>query len=521
VPADALAAVTTWFTGAAFASSANRPLAVGWAVIRGAVSAVTGAPEAAFRQVYLKHSDTGETVAELFAARAGAPGLALADVRRLFDDLFAARGPTQKQPLLAAALAACGPAEAKFLAKILTGDLRIGLKEGLLEDAVARAFGAEAAPVRGANQLLGDFGRVAELARAGRLADASIEPLRPVKVMLASPEPTAAAVLGRVREWQAGATAADAADGAAAAWLEDKYDGIRCQLHKHGDRAVLFSRELKDVTATFPELEAAARRLPGDVILDGEALAMAGDRALPFGELQKRLGRRERDLFLGGEIPVRFLAFDLLWADGRSWLAEPLRARRRRLEALPLPAEFGRARVVAAGTEAEVAAAFAAARAAGHEGLLIKDPASPYLPGRRGLAWLKLKQALATLDCVVVGAEYGHGKRHGVLSDYTFAVRDERTGALQTIGKAYSGLTDAEIAHLTAHFLARVRRQRGRYHEVTPDVVLEIAFDSLQPSKRHESGLAMRFPRIARLRTDKTPAEIDTVATARRLAGIG
>jgi DNA ligase-1 len=149
---------------------------------------------------------------------------------------------------------------------------------------------------------------------------------------------------------------------------------------------------------------------------------------------------------------------------------------------------------------------------------MIKDPASIYTPGRRGLAWLKLKKAFATLDCVVVGAEYGHGKRNKVLSDYTFAVRDEQTGELKIIGKAYTGLTDAEIAHLTQHFLGTAIRQHGRYFEVMPDTVLEIAFDKIQRSHRHDSGLAMRFPRIVRIRTDKSVAEIDTLAAAQALA---
>ena len=166
----------------------------------------------------------------------------------------------------------------------------------------------------------------------------------------------------------------------------------------------------------------------------------------------------------------------------------------------------------------DIESAFTAARARGNEGLMIKDPQSIYTPGRRGLAWLKLKKAFATLDCVVVGAEYGHGKRKQVLSDYTFAVRDDHTGELKTIGKAYSGLTDAEIARLTQHFLKRTIRQHGRYHQVQPDTILEIAFDLLQPSARHNSGLAMRFPRIVRIREDKSPAEIDTLATAWRLA---
>jgi DNA ligase-1 len=254
------------------------------------------------------------------------------------------------------------------------------------------------------------------------------------------------------------------------------------------------------------------------VILDGEILAMRGDTVLPFADLQKRLGRREPDLFLSAEIPIQFVAFDLLWRNGKSLLAQSLAERRRALESLaPLPAALRLSRITPADSVEEIEAAFAAARARNNEGLMVKDPTSVYAPGRRGLAWLKLKKALATLDCVVVGAEYGNGKRNKVLSDYTFAVRDESTGALKTIGKAYSGLTDVEIAGLTEHFLGRVIRNHGRYLEVQPDIVLEIAFDRIQPSARHSSGLAMRFPRIVRIRTDKSANEIDTLAAARRL----
>ena len=186
-----------------------------------------------------------------------------------------------------------------------------------------------------------------------------------------------------------------------------------------------------------------------------------------------------------------------------------------------MPAPFRLSRITPAYSVEEIEAAFDAARGRQNEGLMVKDPTSVYSPGRRGLSWLKLKKALATLDCVVVGAEYGHGKRSRVLSDYTFAVRDDATGELKTIGKAYSGLTDAEIARLTNHFLARVIRKQGRFHQVEPDVVLEIAFDRIQASLRHSSGLAMRFPRIVRIRDDKSANEIDTLATARALVSKG
>jgi DNA ligase-1 len=300
-------------------------------------------------------------------------------------------------------------------------------------------------------------------------------------------------------------------------WLEDKYDGIRCQLHKVGSRVALYSRDLKDITTMFLELADSVRSLPEDLILDGEVLAVRGEEILPFAELQKRLGRRLDDLFMRDEVPIQFVAFDLLWLQGKPLLNEPLRERRRALEGLSLPASVRLARITQVSSAGEIDSAFQGARTRNNEGLMIKDPASFYTPGRRGLAWLKLKKALATLDCVVVGAEYGHGKRNQVLSDYTFAVRDEQTGELKTIGKAYTGLTDVEIAELTQHFLKKALRQRGRYFEVEPDTVLEIAFDRIQPSDRHNSGLAMRFPRIVRIRTDKSVGEIDTVASARRL----
>jgi DNA ligase-1 len=289
-------------------------------------------------------------------------------------------------------------------------------------------------------------------------------------------------------------------------------------LHKVGPRAALYSRDLKDITATFPELSESARNLSVDFIVDGEIVAMRGDEILPFAELQRRLGRREGDLFMRDEVPIKFVAFDLLWQSGQSFLNRALSERRQALESVASwPEGFRLARITPAGSTAEIESAFDAARARGNEGLMIKDPGGVYTPGRRGLGWLKLKKALATLDCVVVGAEYGHGRRNKVLSDYTFAVRDEVTGELKTIGKAYSGLTDVEIAQLTEHFLKRAIRQQGRYFEVQPDTVLEIAFDRIQKSDRHDSGLAMRFPRIARIRSDKSVAEIDTLETARKL----
>jgi DNA ligase-1 len=509
---DTVAVTATWFTGRPFAGSQNKVLQLGWAILRDALCSVAEIDEMTLHQVYLKHSDLGETAFEVLSNNGVTSSLDIGQVDTLFHKLLAARGPLAKRPILTAALAQCSALEAKFLVKIITSDLRIGLKEGLVEEAVASAFGKTADEVRQTNLLIGDIGETARLAAENKLNGTTLVPFRPIKFMLASPEETAADIWERVQS-------AQPENGAPhPVWIEDKYDGVRCQLHKVGQRAALYSRDLKEITTTFLELADEARSLSADFILDGEIVAMRGDEVLSFAELQKRLGRREGDLFMREEVPIKFVAFDLLWLNAKSFLDRSLRERRQMLAALgPLPKNFRLAHDTEARSADEIEAAFAAARERGNEGLMIKDPMSVYTPGRRGLAWLKLKKALATLDCAVIGAEYGHGKRSKVLSDYTFAVRDEKTSELKTIGKAYSGLTDVEIAQLTEHFLKKAIRQRGRYFEVEPDTVLEIAFDKIQPSERHNSGLAMRFPRIARIRADKSVAEIDTLATARKL----
>jgi DNA ligase-1 len=521
-----LGLTTVWFTGNAFPPSHNKTLQIGWAVIRDALCSVSGLNQGEFGQVYLKHSDLGETAFEMLerSQRYNASGESIVSILQLFDQLHVARGPIAKGPLLTNALARCTPLEAKYLVKILTGDLRIGLKEGLVEEAVAKAFGASLDEIKHVNLLVGNIGETAVLASHRQLPAVTLLPFRAVKYMLASPEETAADIWRRVRDLHQppagpGALPMEVPSAPITVWVEDKYDGIRAQIHKVGKTASIYSRDLKEITRSFEELAEAALRLPDDFICDGEIVAMRGEQVLPYAELQKRLGRREADLFMRDQIPAQFIAFDLLWRNGESLIEQPLTVRRAALENI-LTSEFKLAQITRASSEEEIESAFTAARARNNEGLIIKDPESTYVPGRRGLAWLKLKKAYATLDCIVVGAEYGHGKRRAVLSDYTFAVRDDQTGELKTIGKAYTGLTDVEIEQLTRHFLKRTISQRGRFFAVEPDTVLEIAFDLLQPSQRHSSGLAMRFPRIVRIRQDKTISDVDTLNTARKIAGL-
>lgn len=504
-PEDAaLAAV--FLTGRPFPQSDHRTLNLGWSAAKRAVLEVAGLNDSDFRAAYQRFADSGDAAGAVLAGKTRPEMVSLADLALFFDRAAAARGPAAKLELLRDRLATLAPGEAKYVVKIITGDLRIGLKEGLLEEAVAAASGQTPAAVREASLLCGDIATATRAARTGRLADIQLRVFHPLQFMLASPEPTADAILARL---------------GAPVWLEEKYDGIRCQLHKAGGRVELFSRDLHRITEQFPDLVRAARGLPGDFIGDGELLAWRDGRALPFAELQKRLGRKGDDFFLGAEIPVSISLYDLLWRDGRTLLKEPLATRRELLCRLLPPGQdrLVLAPIRQAASAVEIEAAFLAARQRGNEGLMAKDPRSAYTPGRRGLAWLKLKKAYATLDVVVVSVEYGHGKRRDVLSDYTFSIRDEENDRLLTVGKAYSGLTDVEIAQLTRHFLEHTIEIKGRHRTVVPDIVLEIAFDSIQPSGRHQSGFALRFPRIARIRADKTATDIDTLETCRRLAG--
>ncbi len=514
---EELRLAATWLTGEALPRKAGRrALQVGSATIRRALVSIPGAREERYREISTSQNDAARTARLMLQEVPLKPEpLDLPGLEAFFRELLTATGSLEKIARLATRLATLHPVEGETVVKLLTGDLRIGLKEGLVEDAIATAFKAEPADVRHAHMLTGDIGETAVLAKRAQLAGATLRPLVPIKCMLASP---------LERDAEDDRPLFEKLPFAAPFWLEPKYDGIRAQLHKRGAEVALFSRDLRPLDDEFPELVQAAAKLVGDFILDGELIAFAEGRKLGFADLQKRLGRKmaDGDLFLTDEghdssVPLRFIAFDLLWHDGSDLLGQPLLERREKLESLALAHPFETIAIHPADDPAGIEAAFKQSLQEGHEGLIAKDPASIYSPGRRGKSWIKLKGVMPTLDCVVVIAEQGHGKRSDVLSDYTFAVRDESNGQLRVIGKAYSGLTDDEIEDLTEHFKRQTVRKERRKHHVEPDIVLEIAFDAIRPSPRHDSGLALRFPRIKAIRRDKTPADIDTLQSARAL----
>ena len=499
---ETLPLAAVYFTARPFADRDQRKLNLGYAVIRNAVCDLAQVDEEALGESYMRHSDVGDVIEEVLQGHTNPRPTSLRDVHEIFVRAYEQRTVKKKTEALRELLDRLTPREAKYIGKILTGDLRIGLRAGLVEEGIARAFGAPLADVSWASMLTGDIGEVALLARRGGLRSARLRLMHPLQFMLASPEEDAAAIMRRV---------------GGEAWVEDKYDGIRGQLHKESERVVLYSRDLNEVTAAFPEVVTAAGAVPHDVLLDGELLAFKGGIVRPFFELQHRLGRKVVSAQLLTEVPVIFVAFDLLYLDGRNLLEEPLRERRRLLDELSLPSPFMLAYLIQANNPEELDRIFDAARARNNEGLMVKDPSSKYTPGRRGLGWLKLKKALATLDVVVTGVEIGHGKRKNVLSDYTFAVYDEQADRLVNIGKAYSGLTDVEIAQMTDYFKSITLKDYGRFRLVQPEVVLEVAFDAIMESGRHNSGYALRFPRIKQIRRDKTIRDIDTLANVAKL----
>jgi DNA ligase-1 len=500
------------------------------------VAELSGKDEGALTAAYRKYGDLGSVAGEVLAPGSG-QGLNVLEVVNSFRKIAAARGPAAKTALVRDLLARATPLEAKYIVKIMTGDLRIGLKESLVEEAIAKAFGGTLAgalkEVQRANMLLGDIGETLRLAVEGKLADAKMRMFHPIGFMLASPIESAQEGLSYF---------ADAA-------VEDKYDGIRAQAHISRGEVKFFSRTRDEITESFPELPDALAGTPQDAILDGEIVAWEDPgRARPFSVLQQRLGRKKVSERMLREIPVAYLVFDVLYADGELLIDRPLRERGQILDELlaaerktthhrdtesrskagqgrlvfeddreetAVAARVMRAPVSRASSPEELEELFAAAQARGNEGLMIKDLDSAYTPGKRGKAWLKMKRELATLDVVVTAVEYGHGKRVGVLSDYTFGVWEG--DKLVNIGKAYSGLTDAEIAEMTRWFLDHTIEDQGFRRTVEPEIVLEVAFNNMMRSDRHDSGYALRFPRIVRLRPDKTAAEADTIERVREI----
>ncbi len=537
---DEAAASAIFLSGRVFPAYEEVTLQVGGTMLWSVVRDISQKPDDIITQTYRKYGDLGSATCDLLLDTAPKHGsVNVTDIAREFHRIAETRGPAAKASFIRLLMGKFTALEAKYLVKIMSGDLRIGLRESLVEEAIAKAYSEPVADVQRANMLLGDIGETLRLSASHRLADAHMRLFHPIAFMLASPAESAEEAFTYFERAQ----------------VEDKYDGIRAQAHVSNGEVRIYSRTLDEITEAFPELPDALCAFPGDLILDGEIVAWhrSGDvgRALPFTEIQKRLGRKKVTAALMKEVPVAYLVFDVLYFENELVIDRPLLDRGALLDriferAVQFPgkpkrqiatrapqgqlafepvieasstAQVLRAPIARSDSAEDLAQIFEQALERGNEGLMIKDVNSPYSPGRRGKSWLKLKRELDTLDVVVTAVEFGHGKRAGVLSDYTFAIRaSDTTDELVNVGKAYSGLTDAEIAQMSEWFLAHTVDDEGWRRTVEPKIVIEVAFNAIMISDRHNSGYALRFPRIVRLRPDKTPDQADTLERVREIS---
>ena len=468
--------------GRIFAESDDRALNVGWATLRTSLGAT--------------HQAT--LVAEPLTIRQVSEG---------FGEIAATSGPDstrRRRRLLESLLGRATPRERDVLIRIVFGEMRIGVNEGVMLEGIADAANVDPEIARTAHMFLGDLGLVAEIALfegSGGLTSRGLRLLSPVKPMLADMADDAAEVL----EEHGGETG-----------IEFKLGGARIQIHRRGEDVRIFSRRLSDVTESLPEFVEFARSLPADsFLLEGEVVATDKQgRPLPFQDLMRRFRRVHEIENAREEIPLRLFLFDILHFDGADLIYEPYRERWRRLEAF-VPRDVLTPRQVAH-TPEEIDAFLKEALEAGHEGLMAKSLDSPYSVGKRGKKWFKLKPA-DHLDMTIVAAEWGSGRREGWLSNYWLAVRDEATGRFQMVGKTFKGLTDAEFETMTARLKQLATAEERWGFHVKPDIVVEVAYNEIQKSPHYASGFALRFARIVRVREDKGPRDVDTYARLREL----
>ena len=474
---------------------------VGFSIIWDSLNEIIKVNPEEIRAIYLKHGDLGEVVRELMQTKEkayflNAQSLNILEVKKAMDEMAKSKGKgssSLKKRILKGLLLRAKPLEAKYLIRILTNELRIGATEGIVLDAIASAFGVKM--VRQWYLVIGDIGEVAKRAAIGEKSMPAPAIMRPVSFMLALP------IADAKEAWE---------HFAKTVLAEYKYDGVRLQAHVDGSKVRLYSRRMDDITHTMPEIAEALSKLGLEsCIFDGEAVAWKGGRPQPFTLLQRRLHRKNLEEEMLRDIPIAYFIFDLLKYGEANLLDKPLKDRRKLIEDINLKEPIMRSQIFSVNSESDISFLFRQSRELGYEGLVLKDPDSPYTPGRRGGAWVKMKEELDTIDAVVMKAEYGNGKRAGLLSDLTFGVWDG--DKLKPVGKAYSGLTDEEIKETTKLFLDIAERRVWNGVIVKPKLVIEVAFDSVQKSKRHSSGYALRFPRIKRIRWDKRPEEADNI----------
>jgi DNA ligase-1 len=513
-----------FFSNRIFPRGSKYVMNIGFSTVIQVLSEIATLDSNQIQKIYLQHGDMGalseyavskKNMISLFQQQP-LTLLSIYDRLKEIADTIGSGSGKDKKKILKGLLIDSSPLEAKYLVKIINGEIRIGLTEGLVEIAISKVFRQDLKHIRDAMLVSGDISQLVLLAKRDLLHTALIKPLAPISYMLADVMFTAEDIISYYQK---------------PLICEFKYDGIRAQMHKFGQQTRLFSRKLSDVTNAFPELANAAvdvKLLSStstslsdiDFILDGEAMAFQNGKPLHFQELQKRLHKKNLTEQIMAEIPLVYVVYDIMYFNGENLIRKSIKERKEILSNIYFKEPIINSIYKLVNSEVEIVAMFEKSRDIGHEGLVLKDPDSQYHPGKRGRYWVKLKKELDTIDAVVVIAEYGHGKRAGMLSDYTFAVRDDDNNSinkLRTIGKAYSGLTDDEILEMTKRLKSIMIKDEGIRIIVKPEIVLEIAFDSIQKSNRHDSGFALRFPRIKNIREDKNVSDTDSLQRVKQI----
>ncbi len=504
-----LSMACSYVMGTLFPPSLDLVMGVGPSILYEALAKACGCSAEQISDMLRATGDPGLVAAGIvekrrpigFAAFQEAEPLSIADVYERFVAIARASGKRSqdaKVKNLQFLFSQAGSLEARYIARLAIEDMRIGVGEGGVRDAVARAFsksGADAESVERAYNLTNDMGLVAVAARRGTLSQLSVMINHPIKMMLASLGESIAAALGEI--------------GTAA--IEWKYDGARVQIHKEGDSIAIFSRRMENVTASLPEIVLAARQITAkSAILDGEAVAIGKDgRPMAFQEILKRFRRKYNVEKLAAQIPLRLFLFDLIYLDGKSVTHLPLSERRALLEKIANPTLL--ADQVLSGSVEAAEEIYRQALAAGHEGLILKNPNSVYAPGKRGKNWLKIKPVMETLDLVVIGAKWGEGRRASFLGSYRLGCLDTATGNILDMGFVATGLTDEALAELTDMFRELILLEKGMEVEIKPAVIFEVAYEEIQKSPNYSSGYALRFPRMVAVRDDKSLEEADSL----------
>jgi len=496
--------------GRAFPKWDQRTLEVSWATLTSVIRKLTDIDWRMFIEAFNRTGDVGDAtriVLEKSRVKKQATlfekTLTILEVRRNFEAIAEASGPgsrEKKERLLEALLSNSSPVEAKYIVKILIGEMRTGFHEGLMELAVSKAFRIPHTLIQKAVMMRGDIGEVAYLAKKGgknALTNISFRIFHPIKPMLAQMAENVEEALKEHR----GKTA-----------FEYKLDGARIQIHKLGDEVRIFSRRLTDVTASLPEIVEIVRKevKAKEAILEGEVIAVnETGNPLPFQHLMRRFRRVHGIEDVSKRIPVKLYLFDLIYFDGQSLIDKPYVERRQKLA--EISGKISLTKQIITDNVKDAQLFLEQAINAGHEGLVAKKLDSPYTPGVRGKKWFKIKKTLEPLDLVVVAAEYGYGRRHNWLSDYYLAARDEKTGEFLIVGKTFKGLTDKEIIEMTSRLKELAIKEEGRRVIVVPKIVVEVAYNEIQKSPKYRCGMALRFARITRIREDKSPEEADTI----------